>query len=57
MFTDGWTTERRPVSSLYSLNLSVRGIKKYISFSFAHTKAQVTICDLGIKWVKVNPGS
>ena len=25
-------------------------------FTFSHTKAYVTKFDLGIKWVKVNPG-
>ena len=29
--------------------------KKYIIFTYAHTK--VTKFDLGVKWVKVNPGS
>ena len=30
--------------------------KQYKMFSFDHTKALVTKFDLGIKWVKVNPG-
>ena len=30
--------------------------KKYIIFTFSHTKTYVTKFD-GVKWVKVNPGS
>ena len=30
--------------------------KNKIIFTFSHTKAYVTKFDLGIKWVKVNPG-
>ena len=26
-------------------------------FTFSHTKAYVTKFDIGVKWVKVNPGS
>ena len=31
--------------------------QKIIIFTLSHTKAYVTKFDLGIKWVKVNPGS
>ena len=31
--------------------------QKKIIFTFSHTKAYVTKFDLGIKYVKVNPGS
>ena len=30
--------------------------KKLIIFTFSHTKAYMTKFDLGVKWVKVNPG-
>ena len=31
--------------------------KKLMIFTFSYTKAYVTKFDLGVKWVKVNPGS
>ena len=31
--------------------------KKLIIFTFSHTKVYVTKFDLGVIWVKVNPGS
>ena len=31
--------------------------QKIIIFTLSHTKAYVTKFDLGVKWVKVNPGS
>ena len=37
--------------------LGCKGLKKLIIFTFSHTKAYVTKFDLGVKWVKVNPGS
>ena len=32
-------------------------VSKKIMFTFFHTKAYVTKFDLGLKWVKINPGS
>ena len=37
--------------------LGCNRFKKIINFIFSHTKAYVTKFDLGVKWVKVNPGS
>ena len=38
----------RPMAAIFST--------KYIISIFAHSKAKVTKSDLGIKWIKVNPG-
>ena len=37
--------------------LGCNSFQKIIIFTFYHTKAYVTKFDLGVKWVKVNPGS
>ena len=37
--------------------LGCNRFKKINIFTFSHTKAYVTKFDLGVKWVKVNPGS
>ena len=44
-----------------SSNFEIQGCnsfkKKINNFQFSHTKAYVTKFDLGVKWIKDNPGS